>query len=88
MKIMSAVPRTGFGLNAHTIYVGAIARQAGLLAGSGRLPASAPAPVPVKPPVSMPVPQKQPAYVPVPRRRPAYIPAPARPVSSEFFEDY
>ena len=45
MKTMSA--RTGFGMNAHTIYVDALARQAGLLAGSGRMPAPVPSYVPV-----------------------------------------
>ena len=101
MKTMSA--RTGFGMNAHTIYVDALARQAGLLAGSGRMPAPVPSYVPVsmpapakvpepvpsmvKPPASMPIPPRPTAHVSVPQRRPAYVPAPVRPVSSGFFED-
>lgn len=92
MKTMSA--RTGFGMNAHTIYVDALARQAGLLAGTGRIPAPAPMAqppaamiLPPKPPMAIPSPPKPAAHVSVPQRRPAYLPAPVRRVPSEFFED-
>jgi hypothetical protein len=72
-----------YGMNAHEIYVGALARRVESLEGGGRLPV----PAMVQPPASMPMPPKRQAYVPVPLRRQGRMPATVLPVPSEFFED-
>lgn len=72
-----------YGMNAHEIYVGALARRVESMGGCGRLPV----PAIVQPPASLPMPPKRQAYVPVPLRRPGCLTAAVLPVSSDLFED-